>query len=348
MEKERLLQWLNELLPTHSPPGDEEEMDRLLRPRFEQWCDEVHQDAAGNLVGRIAGQSREGAIQIHAHKDEIGMIVKRVDYDGTIQVRNLGGAIPWKYGEGPVEILTADGPLPAVLCVGSMHTSAETHRVQIAREHALAWEHVYLDAKLSFEELAGRGVRPGTRAVVARSRKQPLLLGGCVCGWGLDDKGAVAIMLGVMEALAPEAGKLPHDLYFAATVEEEIGAAGGAFAAANIPADTLIALEVGPVAEEYGNANSPQPILWYQDSFHTYSKPLSDRIAAVAETLGFGTQAVVYSSAGTDASAARRYGQAGRVACLGFPVENSHGYEMANIRGMLNTAALLEAVLRGA
>lgn len=212
MEEERLLQWLNELLPTHSPSGDEEEMDRLLRPRFEQWCDEVRQDAAGNLIGRIAGQSREGAIQIHAHKDEIGMIVKRVDRDGAIQVRNLGGAIPWKYGEGPVEILTADGPLPAVLCVGSMHTSAETHRVQIAREHALAWEHVYLDARLSFEELAGRGVRAGTRAVVARSRKQPLLLGGCVCGWGLDDKGAVAIMLGVMEALAPAGTARPAAL----------------------------------------------------------------------------------------------------------------------------------------
>jgi len=347
LERAQLLQLLEELLTTHAPSGDEAEMDAILLPRFRETCVDVRQDSAGNLIGRIPGRSREGAIQVHAHKDEIGMIVKRVEPDGKVQARALGGAYPWKYGEGPVEILGRPGPIPAVLCVGSTHTSAESARMQSARTSPLAWETVYLDAKLTRAELAAQGVRAGTRAVVARSRKRPLVLGDFVCGWALDDKGAVAIMLGVMEALAPLAGQLPADVYFAATGEEEVAAAGGAFVAASLPAETLIALEVGPVADEYGNANSPQPVIWVSDSYHTYSKRLSDRLMDLAGVLGFGAQPVVYSSAGTDASAARRYGQAGSVACLGFPVENSHGYEVAHIEGMLNTAALLETFLRG-
>lgn len=347
MERDRLLQLLDELLLTHAPPGDEGEMDALLLPRFQALCAEVHFDSAGNLIGRIPGRSSEGAIQVHAHKDELGLIVKRVEKDGKIRVRALGGATPWKYGEGPMEILAKDGPIPAILSVGSTHTSSETRQVQNARERPLAWEGVHLETKLSREELRKRGVHAGTRAVMARCRKKPLLLGDYVCGWALDDKGAVAILLGVMEALSPLRGTLPADVYFAATTEEEVGAAGGAFAAARIPAETMIAIEVGPVAEEYDNANSPQPIVWYHDAYHPYSKRLSDRLMALADSLGFGAQPVVYASAGTDASAARKSGQIGRIACVGFPVENSHGYEIAHIEGMLNTVALLEAFLKG-
>lgn len=346
MEREQLLQLLAELLVTHSPPGDEREMDALLLPRFRESCAEVRQDPAGNIIGRIPGRTREGAIQVQAHKDELGLIIKRIDADGKIQARPLGGCVPWKYGEGPIDLLGPEGPIPAVLCVGSTHTSAETTRVQSARTGPLTWENVYLDAKLSREELAARGIRIGSRAVMSRQRKAPLVLGDYVCGWGLDDKGAVAIMLGVMERLAPLSGDLPVDVYFAATSEEEVAAASGPFVAARIPADTLIALEVGPVADEYANANSAQPVIWYQDAFHTYNKALCDGFMSLAETLGFGAQPVVYSTAGTDASAARRYGQVGSIACLAFPVENSHGYEIAHIEGMCNTARLLEAVLR--
>ncbi|NLC58610.1 MAG: M20/M25/M40 family metallo-hydrolase [Armatimonadetes bacterium] len=346
MTRERLLQLLETLLPTHSPSGEEGEMDALLLPYFREWCAEVHHDVAGNLIGRIPGRTREGAIQIHAHKDEIGMIVKRIDADGKIHARPLGGALPWKYGEGPVELLGSEGPVPAVLCVGCTHTSHETAGVQSARTGPLVWENVYLDAKLSREALAARGIRVGSRAVVARSRRQPLFLGDYVGGWALDDKGAVAILLGVMEALAPLAGQLPVDVYFVATAEEEIGAANGAYVARRLPADTVIALEVGPVAEEYASTNSPQPIVWYQDAYHSYTKRLCDRFLALADDLGFGAQPVVLSTAGTDASAARKYGQGGAVACLSFPTENTHGYEVAHLAGMLNTAALLEAYLR--
>ncbi|MDH7569470.1 MAG: M20/M25/M40 family metallo-hydrolase [Armatimonadota bacterium] len=346
MERERLLQRLNEVLTTHSPSGEEGEMDELLLPRFREWCAEAWRDSAGNIVGRLPGRTSEGAIQVHAHKDEIGMIVKRVEADGKVRVRNLGGAVPWKYGEGPVELLVGKGVIPAVLSVGSTHTSAETRQVQAAREKPLSWENVHLDAKLSREELRARGVRAGTRAVVARCRKEPLVLGDYVCAWALDDKGAVAVMLGVMEALAPLAGEIPVDVYFVATSEEEVGASGGAFAAAHLPAPTVLALEVGPVAEEYDNTNSPAPVIWYQDSSHTYSKALSDQLMNLAEQLGFGAQPVVYTNAGTDASLARKYGQSGHVACVAFPVENSHGYEIAHLEGMCNTARLVEAFLR--
>ncbi|MGH8582977.1 MAG: M42 family peptidase, partial [Gammaproteobacteria bacterium] len=74
-----------ELVMQHSPSGAEAEIDRYLLGRLAAY--EHRQDQAGNIVVRIAG-SGEGAIAITAHKDEIGMIVKRTARGGRVEVRN--------------------------------------------------------------------------------------------------------------------------------------------------------------------------------------------------------------------------------------------------------------------
>src|SRR5206468_4080654 len=104
-----------------------------------------------------------------------------------------------------------------------------------------------------------------------------------------------------------------------------------------LPAETLLALEVGPVAEEYGVQNNEQPVVWYRDRIATYTKSLCDELVRLADGLGFGAQRAVYSRAATDASTAREHGQVGRIACIGFPAENTHGYELACLAGIENT-----------
>src|SRR5438128_49013 len=94
-------------------------------------------------IGRIprrslgyTGQGLAAAIQVHAHKDEISMIVKRIDEDGVLRLDPLGGAHAWKYGEGPVEILGDRQTVPGILGVGSAHTTAESHTVFQAKQQA--------------------------------------------------------------------------------------------------------------------------------------------------------------------------------------------------------------------
>src|SRR6266849_4576985 len=137
LTRERLLALLGELLVTHSPVGDEGELDALLRPHFERCCDETQVIGGETLVGRIAGRGLAPAVQVHAHKDEISMIVKRIDADGVLHLDPLGGALAWKYGEGPVEILGDRQIVPGILGVGSAHTTAETAAVHQARQYPL-------------------------------------------------------------------------------------------------------------------------------------------------------------------------------------------------------------------
>jgi putative aminopeptidase FrvX len=346
MKRDCLLDLLRQLLPAHSPGGEESEVDRILLPYFRDYCQNVHQDAAENIIGFLRGTGKRPGIIVTAHKDELGMIVKRVEPDGALRVEALGGVPPWKYGEGPVDILTPKGVVAGVMSVGSLHTTEETPLVEQAREKPLDWPMVRVFTGCTPEELQETGVGAGTRLALSRDRKGPLLLKDCVCGFGLDDKAAIAVMLDAMRELG-QGPPPPQDVYFVASSTEEQMGCGATVVAGELPVETMLALEIGPVAKEYGLELDGRPIIWYRDSTVTYTKSFCDELAAVGEGLGVGVQKAVYGHAGSDASCARSSGQVGRVACLSFPAINTHGYEVAPVEGILNMQRILVAYLRG-
>ncbi len=346
MTRKRLLELLELLLPAHSPGGDEGEVDAILWPYFREYTESPAQDGAENLYGKISGTGERPPILIAAHKDELGMIVKRIEPDGSLRVQELGGVHAWKYGEGLVDILAASGVLTGVMGVGSMHSTEETPRVHYSRENPMDWTVVRVQTRRTAAQLEALGVYPGTRVVLHRSRKHPTVWHDCVCAFALDDKAAVALMLETMRALA--AGPPPpQDIYFAATAIEEQMCGGAAALAGKLEVDTMLALEIGPVEPEYGLELDDRPIVWYKDRIGTYTKSFCDEIAALSLSLGLGIQRAVYSRASSDATGSRLAGQVGRISVLSFPVLNSHGFEVAPIDGILKMQQLLLAYLRG-
>ncbi len=116
-EEDRAL--LEELLLARGPGGQEDEVRAICQRELEGCCDEVGSDAAGNLVARISPphlpreQARRAAVRLLAHLDEIAMIVKRVEADGTLRVVALGGAQPVSFGVCPVQIPAGEAVLTA-------------------------------------------------------------------------------------------------------------------------------------------------------------------------------------------------------------------------------------------
>jgi len=345
LNRKSFLSLLRKLLVTHSPSGDESEIDDVVEPILKRLCDEVWTDEFGTIIGRVKGKGGKPTC-IAAHKDEVGMLVKRIESDGRIIVENVGGLHPWKIGEGPVQILAPGGLIDGVMSVGATHTTAETQNIQKARTGPLAWTGLHIDAKMTKDELKKAGVGAGTRVVIHRMRKEPMMLRGYAAGYGLDDKAGLAIMLVALEEFRKKKSRPGGDIYFAATACEEVGAAGGAYLAKTLDFVTFLAVEVAPAEKEYDVGNSEQPVVIYKDAVYVYDKSLSDELCRVADKIGCGAQRAAISSFGSDASMALKYGQAGRAACIAFPTQNTHGYEMANIEGMLNCGRLLCEFLR--
>ena len=348
--KQRVRQLLDEVLITHSPPGVEKEMDRVVLKHLQAHCDEIWQDVHGNIVGRVAGRCDTQATVILAHKDEIGTMVRRVDEDGKLWLEPLGGTVPWRYGEGPYDII-GDEVVTGVLSVGSTHVSHLSGRIHQAKTQPLTWELCYVDCKLDRAQLAQRGIGIGSRGVISRLRKQPVYLQDrFVGGFGLDDKAAVAAMIMTLEKIAA-AGPPPFDVYFAATATEETGISGGAYVCRALGEKTTvhdaIAIEVAPVAEEYDLTMNGSPVVFMKDGVFVYNLELARELIHACERLNTGHQRIVARTFGSDTSSAVKYGLIGRAACIGFPTENTHGFEVAPIEAIENVGRVLAAHVLG-
>lgn len=296
-------------------------------------------DGAGNIAARVIGRDPSRTLAITAHKDEIGGIVKRVEENGLVSVRKLGGAFPWVYGEGVVDLLGDRATVSGILSFGNRHVSHESPQKIHEEERPPRWETVWVDTRLSRWQLADAGVRPGTRMVVGKHRKAPFRMGDHIASYALDDKAAVAILLLLAESL--EAPPVNVELVFSA--KEEVGAIGALYYTRHHPIDDLIALEIAPRSAEYGIHDDRAPVLLSQDSYGLYDEGLNSAIEAAASRRGIRLQRAVLSQFGSDGSVSMREGHVARAACLGFPADNTHGYEIVHLAALEACFAVLSA-----
>jgi len=344
MDRPQLLHLIETLVLCHAPSGNESEVDRVLEREFRDRCEQVWQDPAGNVVAFLPGKSSDQPVGITGHKDEIGMIVKRIDPEGRLSVRPVGGAHPWVYGEGVVDVLGDHEVVSGILSFGTRHTSAESRHF-IFRDTPVSWELAWIETKRTLTELAAAGVHVGSKAVVGRHRKQPFQWGDYLCGYGLDGKVAAAILVYLLEELRPT--KPARDTYLIATSSEEVGIIGAAYFTQRTPLHTLIAIEVGPVAAEYQTVNCAHPILFYQDAMTVYHEGTNQALTEAAGRAEISVQPICAAGFASDASSVHRYGHAPQCACVGYPTENTHGYEICHLGGIENTARWLAEYLRG-
>jgi putative aminopeptidase FrvX len=344
MNRDELLSLLAELVACHAPPGEEGEIEAAIRREFEATGLEVWQDEATNIYARLPGSGPK--VMVCAHKDELGMIVTHIQEDGRLKVTNIGGALPWKYGEGPVDILADDGEvIRAILSVGSVHTRTGV-MAELKSSRALTWELVTLFSGLTPTELSARKVHVGSRAVVARERKAMQRLGEYIASYALDDRmGLVALIAGLKEMVATSRAEARPDCYFVATHGEEIGMLGAIRAAHLLRPDICVALDTSPVTADTPARLDARPIIWYGEAAFN-NKADCDTLLRLADELGFGAQPIVYSAAGSDAGRIKQAGLAGRTVAFGFPRDNSHGYEIAHADSLVNVTQLLVAYLR--
>ncbi len=337
--RDRLFQLISELVLCHSPSGAEREIDEVLLRRLKGSGIAAIQDGAGNIVVKIAGRNGSRAVAISAHKDEIGGLVKRVGEDGRIEVRKLGGAFPWVYGEGVVDLLGDRRTVSGILSFGSRHVSHESPQKVYEDDKPPRWETVWVDAKLSRAQLVEAGVRPGTRVVVGKHRKTSFRLGDYIASYALDNKAAVAVLLLLAESL-----KAPTpDVYLVFSAKEEVGAIGALYFTQHSRMDELVALDIAPKSSEYPIVADQAPVLLSQDSYGMYDEELNGRLEAAARQAGVSVQRAVLSQFGSDGSVSMKWGHVARAACLGFPAENTHGYEIAHLGALEACFQMLHA-----
>lgn len=301
--------------------------------------DETWIDGAGNVVGMVRGKTgakSEGrpVVRVTAHMEELSMMVKTVNEDGTLHVTPLGMMYPGNFGLGPVMLLGDYETLPAVLTLGSEHTTRESLRIWQTKsnqgDRALDWRHVYVFTGRSSQRLQDAGIHAGTRVCVERSKRTLTDVGDYVGCYFLDDRAALVVMIEAARAVTGDGGRPANDVFFVATTSEELGGIGATYASKRLPGDITVAIDVGPAEDEYATPLTANLIVAYGDDAAVYDRRIADRLVAVGSDAGLAPMAAVWGSYKSDSSHSKRTGHSPRAGLLCIPTLSTHGYEVTH------------------
>ena len=240
-ETVRLLQTL---VDAPGPPGYEEPVRKIMVERMTPLAERVSYDGMGSV---IAVQGSSGPrVMIDAHMDELGAMVRRITPDGFLTMQMLGGWLDEALVDQRWIIRGSKGPVKATSGIRDAHLASADERGRLVNTRDL----IYLDiGAKSADEVRQMGIQPGDPIVPDAPFT---VLNGTqnYMGKGWDDRAGLAVILDVMKRLAH--GVHPNQLFYAATVQEEIGLRGAHTAAEVVRADVGIALEAGVTHDVVG------------------------------------------------------------------------------------------------
>ncbi len=330
----RATDFLIELLNTPSPTGYTEAAVALIERELSTLGVASARTPKGGLLWTVTGAG-EDEVAFSAHADTLGAMVKEVRKNGRLRLTRLGG-YDWTSIEG-AEV--------------QVHTQTEggvSGTVVNTRQSSHVWGQALTDLKRDEKTLEVRldavtGNAAETRELgvevgdfVSFDSAARLTPAGYVKGRHLDNKAAVAIFVGVTEALLHTPPRCTVHFYI--SVYEEVGHG----AASGIPAGTteLIAVDMAAIGE--GQTSSEHHVtLCVKDSSGPYDHALGNRLRTAAGRAGLDLKIDIYPYYGSDASAAWRAGLPCPAALIGPGVDASHAYERTHQDALVATAALM-------
>ncbi len=224
--------------------GDERAVRAILKEAVQPYADELRVDALGNLIAvRKATVAHPMRVMVEAHMDEIGFMIIRVEKDGRLRFRKVGGIDNRILPSKAVRI--GKDAIPGVIGVKPVHLLKDAEERKVLNEDDL-----FIDIGASSQEEAERLVQRGDRAVFDTAFTD---LGPRLKGKAFDDRAGCAVL-----ATAFAAGPYPVELHAVFAVQEEIGLRGAQVAAYDIRPDVALVLE-GTVADDLPKEKDESP-----------------------------------------------------------------------------------------
>ena len=240
---ERIADLLQELSDAAGPSGFEEPVRRIMVARMKPLADEIRYDGLGSVIARQGDHGPR--IMVDAHMDELGGLVRRTTADGLLTMQMLGGWLDSALLDQRWTIIGRKGPVRAITGIRDIHLVPDEERNKFYTRDT-----VFLDVGArTAADVAALGIEPGD-PVVPDAPFAVLNGGQDYVGKAWDDRLGCAVLIEAMRRLA--AGGHPNQIFYAATVQEEIGLRGARTSAEIIKPDIGIAIEGGVTGDTPG------------------------------------------------------------------------------------------------
>ncbi len=337
VDTEYLLERLEELVNTPSPVGYYVEMNPLLERYAAELGLSVEFDHRSTAYITLEGEDNSKTILVGAHADTLGLMVRKIDKDGAIRVRNLGGINYCNLEGESVTVHTRTGKTyTGLMCCQShsVHVFADARTLE-RNEDTMK---ILLDEPIhSEEDVRALGIRHGD--FVSIDPRFQVTKSGYVKSRFLDDKAAIACCFTMAKYLKEHGLKPKYRTILAVPYNEEIGL-GGTYVPPEV--SEYAAVDIGLIGPDY-DGNEYAVSICAKDNIAPYDYELTNRMIAYAEKAECDYAVDVFFRYGTDGNTAMRSGNNLRATAFGMAVYCSHGMERTHIKGLEATTNLLLA-----
>jgi putative aminopeptidase FrvX len=328
---------LEEMIKVPGVSGYEEDIREYIRGKVAALGAEAKEDNIGNLVTIIGDKGP--LVMFIAHMDELGLIVTKIDDDGSLRIRKVGGIDDRTLVGRVVEIKTQKGMVTGVLGLKPPHLMTESDD----KKKVISWEEVRVDVGTrSKRETEKLGIRVLDPMVIKKDITY--LTPDIICARAIDDRMGCAVLLDALEKLKDR--KLPARMAFVWSVQEETELKGAKVAGFMYRPDYVFAVDTMTTTDAPKQGETYEkvclgdgPAMRIFDNHAIASPKLRRLVEEVAKAAKIPLQ---YGSGGgtTDGSAVQEYGAL--MMALGIAMRYTHSpTECASIKDMENMSKLI-------
>jgi endoglucanase len=211
-----VLDLTKKLVETWGPSGYEHRIREIIREEVADWVDEMYTDGLGNLICRVGSGGKK--VLVAAHMDEIGLMATYQEPEsGYLRFTNIGGLRTDTLNGN--RVLFEDGTVGVIAVENGGKKLAD----------------FYVDVEGNSGENATSVGQP------AGFMREMQVRGNRVIAKSLDDRIGCVVAIEAMRKLNKQT---PNEVYFAFTVQEEVGLRGAKTAAQCVHPDVGIAIDV--------------------------------------------------------------------------------------------------------
>lgn len=337
---------LQRLSNAAGPPGFEEPVRHIMASELRPLTDQITYDGLGSVIARQGDHGPR--IMLDAHMDELGGMIRRTTPDGFLTMQMLGGWLDQAIAGQRWIIIGSKGPVHAITSIRDVHLAPADERGKLITRDA-----VFLDVGASnAAEVAALGVSPGDPVVPDSSFA---IMNGTqsYAGKAWDDRVGCAVLIEAARRL--RASGHPNQIYFVATVQEEIGLRGARASTAIVKPDIGIAIE-GGVTGDSGGARPEEsqvrlgggPGLFLYDTSALPNRKLVAMIKRTAAARQIPLQFDLVQGYGDDSAEMQTVGGGAPTVNLVVPARYTHVHNgIINRRDFDRTVDLVVALLQG-
>lgn len=242
-QQDRVVQLLQTLADAAGPPGFEEPIRKIMVDQMKPFADKISYDGLGSVIA-VRGSSGP-RVMVDAHMDELGGMIRRITPNGFLTMQMLGGWLDQALVDQRWIIIGSKGPVRAVTGIRDIHLVPQEERTRVYHRDS-----IFLDVGAKTEaEVRQLGIEPGDPVVPDAPF---FVMNGTnnYVGKGWDDRVGCAVIIETMRRLA--GSPHPNQIFYTATVQEEIGLRGAHTASQVIKPEIGIAIEGGVVKDAPG------------------------------------------------------------------------------------------------